>query len=98
MLEQFDVSMPTPPGNSDSEAESGDDTNWLDAMRMELDRYRDENDETIVTLHSIYDFSERRLSVQFPENNHVRAKIRQLLRELRTVEKSSSSMIGERTV
>lgn len=60
-----------------------DDLNWLDAMRLELERYREQNNKTIVTLNELYDFSERRLSVRFPNNNHVRAKIRQQLQRLR---------------
>lgn len=56
---------------------------WLTAMRLELERYREERAEDTVTLHDIYDFSESRLAKQFPENDHVRAKIRQLLQRLR---------------
>jgi putative restriction endonuclease len=52
-------------------------------MRLEIERYREERAEDIVTLHEIYDFSESRLARQFPENDHVRAKIRQLLQRLR---------------
>lgn len=59
------------------------DLNWLDAMRLELERYREQNNETVVNLHELYDFSEQRLSLQFPDNNHVRAKIRQQLQRLR---------------
>jgi putative restriction endonuclease len=52
-------------------------------MRQELEQYRNQHGETAVTLHEIYDFSEQRLSSQFPDNNHVRAKIRQQLQRLR---------------
>ena len=60
-----------------------EDLSWLDAMRLELERYQEQKDESIVTLGELYDFSEHRLSIQFPANNHVRAKIRQQLQRLR---------------
>lgn len=55
---------------------------WLDAVRRELERYRTENGP-VVTLGEIYEFAERRLAQQFPENDHVRAKLRQQLQGLR---------------
>lgn len=67
----------------DDATERDDDLSWLDAMRLELERYREQKNENIVTLGELYDFSERRLSIQFPGNNHVRAKIRQQLQRLR---------------
>ncbi|MEY7847912.1 HNH endonuclease [Natrarchaeobius sp. A-rgal3] len=60
-----------------------DDLCWLDAMRLELERYQEQKDENVATLGELYDFSEHRLSIQFPDNNHVRAKIRQQLQRLR---------------
>jgi putative restriction endonuclease len=60
-----------------------DDLSWLDAMRLELERYQEQKDKKIVTLRDLYDFSEHRLSIQFPDNSHVRAKIRQQLQRLR---------------
>lgn len=60
-----------------------DDISWLDAMRQELERYRKQQDKIVVTLHELYDFSEQRLSSQFPDNDHVQAKIRQQLQRLR---------------
>lgn len=61
----------------------GADLSWLDAVRLELQRYRDREDTNIVTLEELYDFSESRLSARFPENDNVRAKIRQTLQRLR---------------
>ena len=59
------------------------DLSWLDAMRLELERYQDQENSNIATLETLYDFSEHRLSIQFPDNNHIRAKIRQQLQRLR---------------
>ena len=56
---------------------------WLDAVRMELERYREETGSQTVTLGELYDFCEDRLATRFPENNTVRAKLRQQLQELR---------------
>ncbi|KAB1196624.1 MULTISPECIES: HNH endonuclease [Haloferax] len=56
---------------------------WLDAVRQELNQYREQHDERIVTLHEFYDFSEQRLESRFPNNNNVQAKIRQQLQQLR---------------
>lgn len=60
-----------------------EDMSWLDAVRQELEQYREQRGESVVTLDEIYDFSERRLASRFPNNNHVRAKIRQQLQRLR---------------
>ncbi|ANW09676.1 putative protein 15 [Haloarcula hispanica pleomorphic virus 3] len=51
-----------------------DDLSWIDAIRLELERYQEQEGESVVTLREIYDFSEHRLSTQFPDNNHIRAK------------------------
>jgi len=59
------------------------DIDWLTAIRLELERYREERGQNTVTLQEIYDFSEPRLAEQFPENDHIKAKIRQLLQRLR---------------
>jgi putative restriction endonuclease len=67
----------------DESEKTGGEINWLTAMRLELERYREERAEDTVTLHEIYDFSESRLAKQFPENDNIRAKIRQLLQRLR---------------
>ncbi|EJN60260.1 HNH endonuclease [Halogranum rubrum] len=56
---------------------------WLDAVRAELERYRSETGSRRVTLDELYDFSEDTLATQFPENNTVRAKLRQQLQVLR---------------
>jgi putative restriction endonuclease len=67
----------------DEPDETDRDIDWLTAMRLELERYLQEHNQNTVTLHEIYDFSESRLAKQFPENDNVRAKIRQLLQRLR---------------
>jgi len=64
-------------------SEMGENIDWLTAMRIELERYRRTHNQENVALHDIYDFSESRLAEQFPENEHVRPKIRQLLQKLR---------------
>jgi putative restriction endonuclease len=63
--------------------ETDEGLDWLTAMRLQLERYRKQHDATTVTLDELYDFCESRLSNQFPEKDHVRAKIRQLLQRLR---------------
>ncbi|WP_338742384.1 HNH endonuclease [Haloplanus salilacus] len=60
-----------------------DSEDWLDAVRTELGRYQERHDERIVHLRELYDSSEQRLASKFPENDHVRAKIRQTLQRLR---------------
>ena len=64
-------------------SEEHDEPNWLDAMRSELERYKNQYDEVVLTLDELYEFSEHRLSSRFPDNDHVRAKIRQQLQRLR---------------
>jgi putative restriction endonuclease len=59
------------------------DLDWLTAMRVELEWYREQHAESDVSLDELYDFSEKRLARQFPENNHVRDKMRQVLQRLR---------------
>ncbi|NHX36989.1 MULTISPECIES: hypothetical protein [Halolamina] len=56
---------------------------WLDATREELHRYRIETGDEVLTLQEFYRFSESSLAAAFPENNHVRDKMRQQLQELR---------------
>lgn len=56
---------------------------WTDAVRDELRRYRTEAGSERVTLGEFYDFAEESLATQFPENNTVRAKLRQQLQVLR---------------
>lgn len=56
---------------------------WADAVRTELERYRAETGSQTVTLSELYEFSEATLAAQFPENNTVRAKLRQQLQVLR---------------
>lgn len=62
-----------------------DDENlsWLEATRSEIERYRDQTGESVITLKELYEFSERRLANRWPENNNVRAKIRQQVQDLR---------------
>lgn len=60
-----------------------EDPSWIAATRAELERYRAETGERVVTLAELYDFSEGRLASQFPDNDNVRAKIRQQLQRLR---------------
>lgn len=60
-----------------------DDLSWLEAMRRELDRYQNQEGDLEVQLDTLYAFSEARLARQFPDNNHIRAKIRQQLQRLR---------------
>jgi putative restriction endonuclease len=60
-----------------------DAEDWLDAVRKELAQYQVQHEERVVHLRELYDFSEKRLASKFPENDHVRAKIRQTLQRLR---------------
>jgi len=74
----------TPKGRQLLESDDRDYmSNWLDAMREELKRYRDRHDEETVTLDDLYAFSEDRLAAQFTDNDNIRAKIRQQLQRLR---------------
>ncbi|UOY10014.1 hypothetical protein [Methanonatronarchaeum sp. AMET6-2] len=61
----------------------GEKIDWMDAIRLELLRYRENHFSDEITLNKIYDFSEDRLSKRFPDNKHVRSKIRQTLQRLR---------------
>lgn len=63
---------------------------WVEAVRRELARYRDRRDEAVVELQELYAFSEQRLSDRFPDNDNVRAKIRQTLQRLRDREEVES--------
>lgn len=56
---------------------------WKEEVRRELLRYQEETDSNKVTLQEFYQFSEDRLSASYPNNNHVQAKIRQILQRLR---------------
>lgn len=56
---------------------------WKDEVRQELLRYQKETDSDRFTLQEFYQFSEGHLSAAYPNNNHVRAKIRQVLQQLR---------------
>ena len=67
----------------DGSDKTSDEINWLTAMRLELERYHEERAKDTATLREIYEFSESRLAKQFPENDNIRAKIRQLLQRLR---------------
>jgi putative restriction endonuclease len=59
------------------------DEGWLDAVRSELERYVAEHDREVVRLGELYTFSEDRLARAFPDNDNVRAKLRQQLQSLR---------------
>ena len=69
-------------GNRD-ETSDGSYLSWIDAVRQELGRYHRKKDGDIITLQQFYEFSEHRLSNRFPNNDNVRAKIRQLFQRLR---------------
>ena len=56
---------------------------WRAAVRREVERYQQTHDDRTVSISQIYDFSEKRLTTQFPDNNNIRAKIRQQLQRLR---------------
>ncbi|MEF8800883.1 MAG: hypothetical protein V5A38_07230 [Halolamina sp.] len=56
---------------------------WLDAVRQELHRYRLETGDEVLTIQQFYAFSECSLAAEFPDNNHVREKMRQQLQRLR---------------
>mgnify|MGYP000403215201 CR=1 FL=1 len=60
-----------------------DVNDWLSAVRKELAQYQEQHGERVVHLRKLYDFSEARLASTFPENDHMRAKIRQTLQRLR---------------
>lgn len=56
---------------------------WKEAVRNELGKYQQQTDSDEFTLREFYDFAEDALAAQYPNNNHVRAKIRQVLQRLR---------------
>lgn len=56
---------------------------WKEDIREELIRYKEEKEQRQFRLHDFYDYSEQRLASKHPRNNHVRAKIRQVLQQLR---------------
>lgn len=56
---------------------------WKEDVREELIRYQEEQSKQQFRLHDFYDHSEQRLASKHPHNNHVRAKIRQMLQQLR---------------
>jgi len=60
-----------------------DAEDWLGGVRKELAQYQEQHGESVVHLRELYGFSEERLASKFPENDHVRAKIRQTLQRLR---------------
>ena len=71
------------PASEESSMSPSDETDWLTAVRTELERYQAKHNETIITLSEFYAFAESKLAKQFPTNNNVRAKIRQQLQLLR---------------
>lgn len=56
---------------------------WRDAVRDELHRYRVETGDEVLSLQQFYGFSEEELASTFPDNDHVKDKMRQQLQELR---------------
>lgn len=56
---------------------------WKEAVRDKLIRYQQQTDSDELTLQEFYDFAEDALAAEYPNNNHVRAKIRQVLQQLR---------------
>ncbi|WP_048075349.1 homing endonuclease associated repeat-containing protein [Haloquadratum walsbyi] len=56
---------------------------WRDAVRDELRWYRTTSNTAVVTLNELYDAMEIHLKLLFPDNNNIRAKIRQQLQRLR---------------
>ena len=56
---------------------------WRDAVREELRWYRTKSNTAVVTLDELYDAMEMHLKLLFPDNNNIRAKIRQQLQRLR---------------
>lgn len=57
---------------------------WKEDVYIELLRYEELHEESpYFTLEEIYDFAVGSLSEKYPSNNHVRAKIRQVLQRLR---------------
>lgn len=56
---------------------------WKEDIWKELLRYRREEGTDRLTLRELNDHAEGRLSDKHPRNDHVRAKIRQVLQQLR---------------
>lgn len=56
---------------------------WKDEVRKQLIQYHQDEDTSEFSLQEFYAFSEDELSATYPNNNHVRAKIRQILQQLR---------------
>lgn len=56
---------------------------WKDDVYIELLRYAEENETERFTLEEFYGHAEDRLAAKHPDNNHVQAKIRQILQRLR---------------
>ena len=56
---------------------------WKDDVYVELLRYTEENEMVEFTLEQFYDHAEDRLAAKYPDNDYVRAKIRQILQRLR---------------
>jgi hypothetical protein len=56
---------------------------WRQAVLSELRLYRERHDDSTARLEDLYEAMEDRLKLVFPNNNHVRPKIRQQLQYLR---------------
>ncbi|WP_135828390.1 HNH endonuclease [Halorussus halobius] len=56
---------------------------WKDDVYVELLRYTEDNESEEFTLGEFYEHAEDRLAAKHPDNDNVRAKIRQLLQRLR---------------
>ena len=56
---------------------------WKDEVRAQLIQYQRDKNTPEFSLQEFYSFSEGELSAAYPDNNHVRAKIRQVLQQLR---------------
>lgn len=56
---------------------------WKEAVYIELLRYEETHEQQQFTLPDFYTFAEDRLARKYPENDHIRAKIRQTLQRLR---------------
>jgi hypothetical protein len=56
---------------------------WKDEVRKQLIQYHQDEGTSEFSLQEFYAFSEDELSATYPNNNHVRAKIRQILQRLR---------------
>jgi regulation of enolase protein 1 (concanavalin A-like superfamily) len=56
---------------------------WKDEVRKRLIQYQRDGGTSEFNLQEFYAFSEDKLSAEYPNNDHVRAKIRQVLQQLR---------------